>query len=187
MAETFEAGTVTAPGTSLFLRLMSRLEGLKALDTVVRWMDPLARPLVAGDRRRRFFHGEATGIPPHIIATDVPFGAWFMALFLDHSGDAGSRGAARRLIGLGVLAAAPTAVTGWAEWARAETETRRIGVVHAAANGLATSIFLASWVARRQGRHEVGVRLGRLGGVVLVTGGFLGGHMGRGRRPTAAG
>ena len=169
--------------SGMYRRLMRRLEESDRLDPAVRVAEPLAGRLVANPRLRRFFRGEATGIPPHVIATDVPFGAWFMAIFLDLFPDEGTRRAAARLVALGVVAAGPTGISGWAEWARADHATRRVGVVHAAANGTATLIFLASWAARTRGRHGLGVRLARLGGALLIVGGFLGGYMGSVRRP----
>jgi hypothetical protein len=165
------------PRPSAFLRTLRRVEQSKRLDPAVRAVEPAAERIVAHQRLRGLFHGEATGIPLHVIYTDAPFGAWFMALFLDLFSDAGTRRAATRLVGLGVIAAVPTAITGWAEWALADRGTRRIGILHATANGLGTLIFLGSWVARLKDRHDVGVRLGRLGGMVLVAGGMLGGYM----------
>jgi len=167
---------------NLFLRMMRRLEESGRLDPAVRVADPIAGRLVARPGLRRFFHGDATGIPPHVIATDVPFGAWFMAIFLDFFPDVGTRRAATRLVALGLVAAAPTGISGWAEWARADRATRRVGLVHAAANLAATLIFLASWAARARDRHGLGVNLARAGGALLIVGGFLGGYM-RGRRP----
>lgn len=167
----------------MFLTLMKQLADAESLDPAVRTAEPIAARLVANPRLRRFFHGDANGIPPHVILSDLPFGAWFMAVFLDLFPDRGSRRAAQRLVGLGVLAAPPTAISGWAEWARADHATRRIGVVHAAANLTATLIFLASWRARRKGRHRLGVGLARAGAVLLVAGGFLGGYMRSNPRP----
>ena len=166
----------------MFLRMMRRLEESDRLDPAVRAAEPLAGRLVANPGLRRFFHGDATGIPPHAIATDVPFGAWFMAIFLDLFPDAGTRRATTRLVALGVDAAAPTGISGWAEWARADRATRRVGIVHAAANLAATIIFLMSWAARTRDRHRLGVNRARAGGAVLIVGGFLGGYM-RSRRP----
>lgn len=174
--------SATSPDPNPYLRLLRRIEDTDALDGAVRVAEPAARRLVAREPVRRVLHGAATGIPLHIIATDVPFGAWFMAQFLDFFPDAGSRRAATRLVGLGLLGAVPTAVTGWAEWALADRGTRRVGIVHAAANGVASLVFLGSWAARVRDHHELGVRLGRLGGVLLVAGGFLGGHIGGARR-----
>lgn len=85
-------------------------------------------------------------------------------------------------MGLGVLSAAPTAVAGWAEWALSDQATKRVGVVHAAANGVAVLIFAASWTARVRDHHELGVGLARAGGLTTIVGGFLGGHMSSSRR-----
>lgn len=167
---------------SAFIGVLRRLERAAALDPVVRILEPAAGRLVAHKRIRGLLHGDATGIPLHVVYTDVPFGAWFMTLFLDLFPDEGTRRAANRLVGLGIVAAVPTALTGWAEWALADRGTRRVGVVHATANGLGTIIFLGSFVARSQGRQSLGVRLARLGGAVLVVGGMLGGYM-RSDRP----
>lgn len=167
---------------SAFIRPLRRLEHSKGLDPVVRVVEPLASWIVANERLRRLLHGDATGIPLHVIFTDVPFGAWFMAQFLDLSPDDGTRRAATRLVGLGVVAAVPTALTGWAEWARADRGTRRVGIVHATANAVGTLIFIGSWAARSRSRHDLGVRLGRLGGLVLLVGGMSGGYMRSDRR-----
>ena len=167
----------------MFRQLMNRLEGAEALDPFVRAADPLAGRLVASPGLRRFFHGDATGIPPHVVATDLPLGAWFMAIFLDLFPDAGSRRAASRLVALGLAAAGPTAISGWAEWARADHGARRVGVVHAVANFTGSLIFLASWVARKRDRHRLGRRLARVGGGVLIIGALLGGYIGSARRP----
>lgn len=178
--------TGSAPAPSPYVRLLLRLERSDALDGAIRAAEPVARRLVARKPIRRVLHGDATGIPLHVIFTDLPFGAWFMAQFLDMFSDEGSRRAATRLVSLGVVTAVPTAVTGWAEWALADRATRRVGIVHATVNGVAVLVFVGSWAARVRDRHVLGVRLGRLGGAVLVAGGFLGGHMGSGRRATSA-
>jgi uncharacterized membrane protein len=179
-------GTVApgmAPPAGRYGRLLLRLEGTEAWDGAVDVLEPVARRLVARQPVRRLLHGDSTGIPLHVILTDLPFGAWFMALYLDLFADAGSRRAASRLVGLGVVTSAPAALAGWAEWALADRAVRRVGLVHATLNGCAALVFAASWAARVRERHGLGAGLGRLGGAVLVAGGFLGGHMGRGRRP----
>lgn len=162
---------------SAFIRLLRRLEQSSGLDPIVRGVEPLAGRIVANGRLRRVLHGDATGIPLHVIYTDVPLGAWWMAQFLDLFPDDGMRRASIRLVGLGVVAAVPTALTGWAEWAGADRGTRRVGVVHATANAVATLVFIGSWAARSRSRHDLGVWLGRLGGVVLLVGAMCGGYM----------
>lgn len=162
-----------------YLRLLGRLEHARPLDRAVDAIAPLAEPIVANDSWRDFFNGAATGIPPHVILTDAPFGAWFMAQYLDFFDDESSRVAARRLVALGLVAAAPTAFSGWARWIGRPQETRRVGVVHAAANVVAVLTYFGSWAARRSGRDRLGANLARAGSLPLVVGGFLGGHMGR--------
>lgn len=169
-------------GPGRFRRLMRRIEQLEALDPAVSVAGPNAGRLVENPRMRRFLHGDATGIPLHGILTDAPFGAWFMAMYLDLFADPGTQRAATRLVGLGVLAAAPTALTGWAEWALAGRATQRVGIVHAGLNGVAVLIFLGSWTARLRGRHRLGIRLARVGALLLIAAAFLGGYMGSARR-----
>ena len=167
---------------SAFIRLLGRVERSTGLDPVVRRAEPLASRIVAHERLRRVLHGDATGIPLHIIYTDAPLGAWWMAQFLDLFPDDGMRRASTRLVGLGVVAAVPTALTGWAEWTRADRGTRRVGIIHATANAVATLVFVGSWVARSHSRHDLGVWLSRSGGVVLLVGAMCGGYM-RSDRP----
>ncbi|HEY8701782.1 MAG TPA: DUF2231 domain-containing protein [Arthrobacter sp.] len=165
-----------------FRRSMGRLERLEALDTAVQVIKPRADRLIQNERVRSFIHGDATRIPLHAILTEVPLGAWSMALYLDLYPDAGTQRAATRLVGLGVISAAPTALTGWGEWALAGRATRRIGVVHAGLNAAAILVFAGSWAARLRGRRRIGVGLARFGALLLIAGGFLGGYMARGRR-----
>jgi hypothetical protein len=149
------------------------------LDKAVEAIAPLAGRLVADKSLSDFFNGTATGVPPHVVLTDVPLGAWFLAQYLDLFDDESSRVAARRLIAVGLVAAGPTALSGWGRWVGMAPETRRVGVVHAASNVVGILTFLASWVARTQGQHRLGINLARVGSVPLVVGGFLGGHIGR--------
>ncbi|WP_248762108.1 DUF2231 domain-containing protein [Pseudarthrobacter sp. SSS035] len=130
---------------------------------------------------RGFFRGDATGIPLHGILTDGPFGAWWSAIFLDFYKDDSSRLAAKRLVALGVVAAVPTAVSGWAQWSMKDHGTKRVGIVHATISAAATLVYLASWAARERGRHELGIGLSRAGAVLLLASGFLGGHLRSGR------
>jgi hypothetical protein len=175
-----ESVETRAPGR--YERLLQRLADTAAWDGLIAAAVPAARRLVSQERVRSVLHGDATGVPVHAIMTDAPFGAWFGAQYLDLFADPGSRRAARRLIGLGLLCWTPTALAGLAEWAQADRATRRVGVVHAGLNGLAALVFTGSWVARVTDRQRLGVDLARAGGVVLIAGGFLGGYMGGGRR-----
>ncbi len=121
--------------------------------------------------------GTWLGHPLHPVLTDLPIGCWTSAWLLDLVGGRSSRPAARRLIGLGVLAAVPTALTGLSDWADTEGPPRRVGVVHAAANSVGLACFAMSWVSRRRGRHGLGVLLGMVGASAATVAGHLGGHL----------
>jgi nitrite reductase/ring-hydroxylating ferredoxin subunit len=91
-----------------------------------------------------------------------------------------SAAAAERLIGAGVLASLPTAVTGTTEWAdteKSDENVRRLGVVHATANVVALGLFTASLLARRRGNRARGKALSFAGMGALTVGGHLGGHL----------
>lgn len=160
------------------VRFMRTIEQLTPLDRLDDLVAPLADRLVADPRRRAALQGEWLGHALHPVMTDLPLGLWTSASVLDLLGGAGSRPAAQRLIGLGVAAALPTALTGWAEWATlGQRRERRTGVVHAVSNGAALVCYAASWRARRQGRHGAGAFLALVGAGAAGMGGYLGGHL----------
>jgi uncharacterized membrane protein len=111
------------------------------------------------------------------MLTDFPLGSWMSASLLDLVGGRSARPASRRLIGFGLLMAAPTVATGLAEWQATSGPARRVGVVHAAVNTTALALYTSSWLARRGDRHGKGVLLGIAGGVTATVGGYLGGHL----------
>ncbi|HEU5001714.1 MAG TPA: Rieske 2Fe-2S domain-containing protein [Actinomycetota bacterium] len=118
--------------------------------------------------------GTWMGHPAHPMLTDIPIGAWTSALFLDFMGKDG----ADTLIGLGILAALPTAVTGLSELADFGTDPDfAVGAAHALANMAALGLFSTSWLARKAGSRSLGFMLS-LAATGLMTGaGFLGGHL----------
>ena len=107
-----------------------RLEETESLDRVVAFVRPFADWFVAEPARRDLLRGAWLGHAVHPTLTDVPVGLWTAAVTLDLLGGKGARPAAQRLVGLGVLAAVPTAWTGWAEWSGAPAGQQRVGVVH---------------------------------------------------------
>jgi nitrite reductase/ring-hydroxylating ferredoxin subunit/uncharacterized membrane protein len=121
--------------------------------------------------------GTWLGHPLHPVLTDVPIGCWTSAVVLDLTGSRAAQGPARRLVGAGVLAALPTAMTGLADWADTGDETRRIGIVHALLNLTGTACFSLSWLARRRDRHGRGVALSLAGTALVTAGASLGGHL----------
>lgn len=165
--------------------LALRLEEDGRLDPAVDALQPVADALVADPTRRDALLGKAMGHSLHPLLTDVPIGAWVSALTLDLVGGRQSRPAARRLIGIGVLAALPTAVTGLADWQHAGRRDQRVGVVHAAGNSLGLLLFGASWLARGRGHQARGVVLGLLGAAAAGGSGFLGAHLALARNVAA--
>jgi len=104
---------------------------------------------------------------------------WSGATLLDLTAGRDGHRAAQRLVGAGVLLVAPTAAAGWADWSElgAFQRPKRVGLVHAAANTLAATVYAASWLARRRGDHARGRTLALLGAAGLGIGGYLGAHL----------
>jgi len=175
----------SSPGR--YTRFLGSLEDATTLDAAVEAAEPLASRLMSQPRIRSIVRGDITGIPLHTILTDGPFGAWWSAVFLDFFADDSSRRSAQRLVALGVIAAVPTALSGWATWSGKDRPLKRVGIVHAGANAAATVVYTASWRARSRGNHRLGVRLGRAGAVLLLVSGFLGGHLSSGRHASRQG
>lgn len=153
-----------------------RLEQSTALDGLRRVYGTLAGPLDRWSGSELLRSG-LIGHALHPLLTDVPIGCWTAASILDLGGRDADRAASRRLVGAGLLAVGPTAVTGLAEWARTGRETQRVGALHGVLNVVATTLYLTSYVARRGRRHGVGVTAALAGAAVTGVSGYLGGHM----------
>ena len=156
--------------------LARRLEDMTGLDGAVDALRPLAQKLVASDSQGLLL-GKPLGHALHPLLTDAPLGAWMSALALDLAGGKQARPAAQRLVGLGILAAVPTAVTGLAEWAHTRGKDSRVGVAHAAGNTGALLLYGASYIARRRGHQGRGVTLGLAATAAASAGGYLGAHL----------
>jgi nitrite reductase/ring-hydroxylating ferredoxin subunit len=162
----------------------------QVLDTVVvkieqaTWLDPIAAAVAKIVKRalprgpvRDTASGTPLGHPLHPALVAVPVGSWSAAAYLDLSGGKRHRRAARRLIGLGNVAAIPTALTGANDWADTLGAERRVGFVHALVNDVALTFFVSSWWARRRGRPIKGIALSLAGTGVMSAGAWLGGHL----------
>jgi nitrite reductase/ring-hydroxylating ferredoxin subunit len=155
------------------LGALDRVENAQALDRVVTPVQKAVRALPLGSLRD-VLHGRQLGHPLHPVLVQVPMGAWLSSAVLDFV--PGARRPARLLVGLGTLAAVPAALAGWADWAEQHEQQMRTGLVHAAANASAVSLYGASFVVRGR-RPMLGRALG-LGGLACVgVGGFVGGHL----------
>jgi uncharacterized membrane protein len=185
-------------GVPTLLAATERLERCHQLDGATTALGKVSQ-LVGRGGAGRFWRGEWLGHALHPLLTDLPLGCWLSSALLDLTPGVSSRQASQRLIGLGLLAAVPTAAAGVADYDRTTTaESRRVGLVHAAGNVAVLALYAASWTARRRQHHVRGVLLGLLGGVGAVGTGYLGGHLsfargvgtgarrGRAQRPVAA-
>ena len=130
-----------------------------------------------GPARRSPLHTAALGHSVHPPLTDLTLGCWLSASVLDVVGGPGSRRGAGLLVAAGLLAAAPTAVSGAADWADLSGSDRRIGAVHALGADVAGFLFLGSLVARVRGRHARGTACALAGNAVMAGAGLLGGHL----------
>jgi nitrite reductase/ring-hydroxylating ferredoxin subunit/uncharacterized membrane protein len=124
---------------------------------------------------RDLLHGVWAGHPMHPAMVIVPLGSWIGASVLDVL--PGEKSAARTLVGLGTLSAAPAALMGWADWADLHPQQQRTGIVHAAGNGMAVALQAASWQARRRGAHARGAALSLAAVGLAGLAGWLGGHL----------
>jgi hypothetical protein len=164
------------------VRWTLRLEDATELDAAVQAVEPTIRSAFGTGARARVLRGHWLGHAVHPLLTDLVLGTWASASLLDLCGGTESSAAAQRLVGAGLLAVGPTAWAGWAEWSAAGPRDKRVGLVHAATNALAIGIYAASWVARRRGRHDSGVRLALAGAAVTTVGGYLGSHLSLARK-----
>jgi len=119
-------------------------------------------------------HADEPGRSLHPPLTDVTTACWLGTSLFDL---AGARRAATFLAGFGVLAGAPTAITGAGDWAEMSGPERRVGAVHALGMDAATFLFVGSLVARRRGDQRTGTRLALAGNLVIAGASILGAHL----------
>jgi uncharacterized membrane protein len=160
------------------LAATERLERATTLDGPIHSIAPVIRAAIGDGRLSGLLSGQWLGHALHPLLTDVPIGTWTSSLILDFVGDQSTEAAADLLVGVGVAAVVPTALSGWADWSRTLTpEQSRVGLVHAAANLTAASMFSVSLLCRRRGRRGVAKLLSVAGAGALGVGGYLGGHL----------
>jgi nitrite reductase/ring-hydroxylating ferredoxin subunit/uncharacterized membrane protein len=152
------------------------------------FLDPVAGPLQRGVRKavpqgtaaKDVLSGTWLGHPAHPPLTDVVLGSWTSAWLLDAIGEKGKAGS-EVLLGVGILAALPTAASGLSDWAELRGGTRRVGLVHALGNTTALTLQILSLRARRRGERGKGVGLSTLAMTVASMSALLGGHLSFGR------
>ncbi len=158
-------------------RALEKLSGAASLDAVAKPLAKKVAKLIPHGVVKDTLSGTWLGHPLHPMLTDLPIGCWTNAMALDLLAGRRGEAGAQFLIGLGVLTALPTAVSGASDWSDTLGEERRVGFAHAAGNTVALACYGLSWVARKRGGHRRGVALGLLGGAVATGSAYLGGHL----------
>jgi nitrite reductase/ring-hydroxylating ferredoxin subunit/uncharacterized membrane protein len=167
------------------------MSSLAELAAEQEWLDPATRALrsfihsafegEAGRNVKDVLNGVWLGHPLHPVLTDIPIGAWTMAEMFDalDAVDGGNRyeDAARVCINAGLVGAVAAAVTGLTDWSDTGKKDRRAGLIHAAVNITATSLFLTSAVLRRRSRTGAAARISATGYAALMAGAYLGGAL----------
>ena len=154
--------------------LVDRLEGNAALDKPAGALSAVLGKVIRPGAVEDTLSGTPLGHPLHPLLVAVPIGAWSSSLLLDAVGDDDG---ARRLVGLGLVSALPTAASGASDWLSTEGAEKRVGLVHAVINYGAIGMYAASWFARRAGRRGTGIGFSLAGASLLSAGGYLGGHL----------
>jgi nitrite reductase/ring-hydroxylating ferredoxin subunit/uncharacterized membrane protein len=155
--------------------ILDRVADVQAFDKVI---EPARRAVNAALRPQAFkdlLHGTWLGHPLHPVLVQVPVGSWVSAGVLDAVPRL--RPAATVLIGTGVAAAVPAALSGAADWSEQDTGVRRLGAMHAVANVAALGLFVGSLVARGRGRQTLGLVLSYSGLGIATGSASVGGHM----------
>ena len=161
----------------VLVRATRRLEQSRSLDGVRAVYTKLAGA-VDGWSGSELLRSGLVGHAVHPLLTDLPIGFWTAATALDLRGRPGDRAASRWLVGAGLAASAPTALTGLAELARVDAPAdQRVGALHGSLNGFASTLYLASFVARSRRRHGLGVAAALAGAAVTGASGYLGSHL----------
>lgn len=135
---------------------------------------------------RSLLNGTFLGHPLHPAITDVPIGAWLLAVVFDivwlvsPSANAWAARGAEALVLIGILAAVGAAITGLADWSDTYGAERTVGLYHAGLNTLALVLYVVSFVLRlglANGESVFAAVIGFVGIISVLIAAYLGGDM----------
>jgi nitrite reductase/ring-hydroxylating ferredoxin subunit/uncharacterized membrane protein len=159
------------------IEAIERQEAIDAVDGPIR---SFALKFIRNGPFKDGLSGTWLGHPLHPMLVAVPTGSWVGASVLDLTPGHNDL-AARRLIGLGILIALPTALAGLSDWSDTSGAEQRVGSLHAGLNLAALSLYSASWLRRLRSRgsetNGQAIALALMGGTLLGAAGYLGGHL----------
>jgi nitrite reductase/ring-hydroxylating ferredoxin subunit/uncharacterized membrane protein len=157
------------------IRALGRSESLNALG---KWLSNTFYRFIRPGRLKDALAGTWMAHPMHPMLTDVTIGTWTSASILDVLGGEKARQSADMLVGIGILSALPTAVTGLSDLSDiVDREERGVATAHALANVGGLSLWILSYLNRKAGRRRAGLMLSMAGTLATTGAGFLGGHL----------
>lgn len=158
-----------------FVNVLSRLERAESLDPLSDRITSIFNALVRPRWLRDVLHGVPVGHPVHPVAVMIPIGCWTSAAILDLV--PGMQPASRLLIAAGLAGVGASSLTGFTDWSELHEQHKRVGVIHAAANVVASGLYVASFLRRGQTGAGNGKVLALMGLAVVSASGFIGGHL----------
>jgi nitrite reductase/ring-hydroxylating ferredoxin subunit/uncharacterized membrane protein len=159
-----------------------------------RWLEPVAdftQKLVGGTYKalgepghalKTFLHGTWLGHPLHPVLTDIPIGAWSLALLFDiiyifsraHTWVV----AADVTVFVGVLAALATVITGYTDWNETVDRERRVGITHGLINTVVLVLYVVSLLVRvTGGSRGLAIVIAVIGYLLLISAAWFGGEL----------
>ncbi len=134
-------------------RLSTTITHIPAIRTLAKAIQrPMNALFLDGPLRpfKNFANGTWLEHPLHPLLTDVPVGAWTATLLLYLAalffGVQGIGIAIGLVMGLGILAALATIVTGLLDWMDVDPTELAVGLVHGTINIIGTILFIISWL-----------------------------------------
>ena len=159
-----------------------------------RWLEPVAdflQKVVAGAYKalgkpgrdlKTLANGTWLGHPLHPVLTDIPLGAWTLAVLFDiiylFKGTHGWISAADLAVFVGLLGALGSALTGYTDWSTTFGRERRVGIAHGLLNTAVIVVYLVSLIIRvTHGSRGLAIVLALIGYGIVLTAAFLGGDL----------
>ena len=159
-----------------------------------RWLEPVAdflQKVVAGAYKalgkpgrdlKTLANGTWLGHPLHPVLTDIPLGAWTLAVLFDiiylFKGTHGWISAADLAVFVGLLGALGSALTGYTDWSTTFGRERRVGIAHGLLNTAVIVVYLVSLIIRvTHGSRGLAIVLALIGYGIVITAASLGGDL----------
>lgn len=162
---------------------IDRIPGLSETSTKV--ADAIHNAVLGSNDRVRkavdILHGTWLGHPLHPVLTDIPIGAWTIAMMCDLvAAQRGSDEAAKMadaLIAIGVVAAVPTAFAGIADYSAIDRSTVAPAGLHGLLNSAGLVLNIVSIRDRAAGNRGRGVLLSTVAFGLLNASAWIGGEL----------